>query len=237
MPERGRVESAILQELKDLGPLRPRHLYGRIVRYFPQLLPEELDSRTERGRARWWLAVQRAKRSLQRQGQVEGKGLWRITEQGLRRARAEDMPVQLVFSLHSRQEPEPSHEDLKRKLVDIGRMLGMFAQEEHQRYDVVWREAELSPRISHVFEVQHKGKLESALAKLKHAWDTQRSRLFLVIIGERDVKRAGGMLHPYFAGTFHEIGNVTTVLDAGEVERLYRALASVRGSLEKLTGE
>src|SRR5918996_1332933 len=62
-------------------------------------LPEELNARTKGGRKRWWLLVQRAKRSLQQRGEVAGKRHWRITNQGLQRARAEDMPIQLVFSL------------------------------------------------------------------------------------------------------------------------------------------
>lgn len=121
--------------------------------------------------------------------------------------------------------------------MEIGRLLGKFAKEEYQRYDVVWKDHELSPRVSHVFEVQNRGNLEAALAKLKHAYDTQRSRLFLVVVEARDVRRVGEMLQPYLAGTFHEIGKVTTVLDPKEVERVYRALTSVRESLTKLVDE
>jgi hypothetical protein len=113
-------------------------------------------------------------------------------------------------------------------------MLGKYAEEEYQRYDVVWKESGLSPRLSHVFEVQVKGKVEQALAKLKHAYDTQRSKPFLVISDERDVRRARQFLQPYLSGSFHEIGAVTTVLGVEEIERMHRSLNSVKSILHEI---
>lgn len=45
-------------------------------------------------------------------------------------------------------------------------------------------------RISHVFEVQSKGNVDSAFAKLKRAFDAQRSKPFLIVASERDTKPA-----------------------------------------------
>jgi hypothetical protein len=127
-----------------------------------------------------------------------------------------------------------SHDEIKKKLVEIGRMLGKYAEEEYQRYDAVWKESELSPRISHVFEVQVRGKIEGALAKLKHAYDVQRSKPFLVISDEFNSRKANRLLHPYFSGSFHEIGSVTTVLSVEDIERIHRSLDSIKSILEKI---
>lgn len=235
-PERARIELAILQELKAVGEEEPELLLTRLLRYFPQLAEEDLRARTRRGRSRWRLVVQRAKQALVRRGEVAVVGRrWRITEAGRRRADAEDLPIQLVLPVQGEPPPGWSHEELKGMLVDIGRWLGKHAEAEYQRYDVVWKEAPNAPRISHVFEVQVRGRVESALAKLKHAYDTQRSRPFLVVVEARDARRVREMLAPYLTGSFHEIGGVTTVLSPEEVHRLWRALRSVQDLLGPLT--
>ena len=82
------------------------------------------------------------------------------------------------------------------------------------------RDSASSPRISHVFEVQISGNVDSALARLKHAYDAQRSRPFLVIADERDKRLAGKRL----TGSFHEIWEIITVIGVGELQRLYEAL-------------
>ena len=70
-----------------------------------------------------------------------------------------------------------THTDVQKMLLDIGRVLGYHAQSEFDYYDVVWRASESSPRLSHVFEVQHKGNIDAALAKLKRAYEAQRSEM------------------------------------------------------------
>ena len=115
-------------------------------------------------------------------------------------------------------------------LVEIGQMLGRHAEAEFEHYDVVWRESATAPRLSHVFEVQISGSVDSALTRLKHAYDAQRSRPFLVIADERDTRFAGKRL----SGSFHEIWQVVTVIGAGELERLYEAMKAHTALLEKL---
>ena len=75
-------------------------------------------------------------------------------------------------------------------LLKIGEILGYYAEIEFEYYDVIWRETETSKRISHVFEVQSKGNIDSAFAKLKRAFDAQRSKPFLILASERDTNRA-----------------------------------------------
>jgi predicted RNA-binding protein len=227
LPESARLEGPILQELLALGgEERIRALYERLLAYFPHLDEKE----RERFTARWRRVVQRAGARLVKRGELHRHaGRWRLTERGRQRAEAEKMLVEPSASEVARG--ACSHEDLQTMLVEIGRWLGKHAEREYERYDVVWKESPLSPRLSHVFEIQVRGKLESALAKLKHAYDTQRSKPVLVIADARDENRARQWLRPYLSGSFHEIGDVTIVLSAADVERVHRALTSIRDVL------
>jgi len=238
-PQSSRIELPILQELKATGGReRVKYLYQRLIPYFPQLADEDLKAKTKSGRSKWKSLVQKAGETLVEKGELKRvKGNWILTEKGRQRAEEEGM----VLHPPTLQTPlkVPSHDEIKGKLVEIGRVLGKYAEAEHRyhsggKYDVIWKDSETSPRISHVFEVQVKGKIESALTRLKHAYDTQRSKPFLVISDERDSRKASELLHPYFSGSFHEIGAVTTVLSLQDLERLYQALDSVRGILEKI---
>ncbi len=237
-PERARIESALLQELKSVGMEEPRFLYARLARYFPQLEPGDLQVRNGSGRSRWSLSVQRAKRFLAARGEVTTvRGHWAITEKGRLRAEAEDMPIQLVLPFSQAAEDSFTHDELKQMLVEVGRLLGKYAEAEFQRYDVVWRDSPRSPRLSHVFEVQVRGSVEGALARLKHAYDTQRSRPVLVVAQERDQHRVQELLAPYLAGSFHELAGAMVVLSPQEVQRLHRSLTCVGELLGLLLAE
>ncbi len=243
-PEVPRLEVPVLLELKALGgEARPRSLYNALVSYFPSLTTEDLKSLTGSNRSRWRMRVQEAAGRLEKRGEIQRHSrTWRLTEAGKERAQREDMPVQLfLFSNRGKEKPELSHNDIRRRLMKIGEMLGKYAQEEYRegprRYDVVWKDSPLSPRLSHVFEVQSKGSLESGLANLKHAYDTQRSKPFLVIANERDVTKAEVYLRPHLMGSFHEIGESTVVLSGQDVQRIYQSLASVNDLLDRLLEE
>lgn len=237
-PKSSRLELPILQELKATGGReKVKFLYRRLVPYFPQLAEADLIARTKNKKSPWKRLVQRAGDTLVQKKELErSNGQWTLTEAGRKRAEEENMlvpPIRAEAPIRP-EAPTVSHNDIKKKLAEIGRMLGKYAQEEYQRYDVVWKESELSPRMSHVFEVQVRGKLESALTKLKHAYDVQRSKPFLIIAEEKDSKKAVRFLQPYLSGSFHEIGNVTTVLSVQEIERVYLALQAVKGVLDKV---
>jgi hypothetical protein len=65
---------------------------------------------------------------------------------------------------------------------------------------------------------------------LKHAYDAQRSRPFLVVAGERDRKFAGKRL----TGSFHEIWDIITVIGVGELQRLFEMLRANKDLIGKL---
>jgi Mrr N-terminal domain len=234
-PSAERVELPLLQELAATGGSEHvRFLYDRLVAYFPQLDASEVRAVSNGHRRQWRRLVQRAARALDERREIErDRGRWKLTERGRRRVAEEEIqftPPQ-AGACEGETLAELTHTDVQRMLVEIGRVLGHFAEVEFDYYDVVWREAESSPRLSHVFEVQHKGNLDAALAKLKRAYDAQRSRPFLVVASERDNARAERQLSLARTGPFHEIGRVTTILSFEQLRRLHRALTSVEDIL------
>jgi hypothetical protein len=154
---------------------------------------------------------------------------WTLTPKGRRRIEEEAMrPTPVSASIEGPR--AVSHKEAQLMLVEIGEMLGRHAEAEFEYYDVVWRDSPSSPRLSHVFEVQVAGSVDSALTRLKHAYDSQRSRPFLVIADERAGRFAGRRL----TGSFHEIWEAITVIGMGELQSLYESLKAQKELLEKI---
>jgi hypothetical protein len=232
-PESARLELPILQELKATGGRdQPRYLYDRLMKYFPQLTPQELSEKTEAGRSRWHRVVQRTAKQLLESGQMRRHGsTWEITPKGILRVEAEELQIAPLPPTEEARARAVNHKEAQLMLVEIGLLLGRFAEAEFEHYDVVWRDSLSAPRLSHVFEVQIAGNVDSALTRLKQAYDTQRSKLFLVIADERDRRFAGKRL----SGSFHEILEIVTVIGTGELQKLYDALKAEQALLEKLS--
>ena len=234
-PGVARIELPILHELVATGGVEDvRFLYNRLVAYFPQLDEGETHAAISNGhRSQWRRLIQRAGRVLSDKRQIEReRGHWTITATGRRRAKEEGLAFSLTDAATDTQPASLSHTDVQQMLLDIGRVLGYHAQSEFEYYDVVWRAGgETSPRLSHVFEVQHKGNIDAALAKLKRAYEAQRSKPFLIITSERDTNRAQKSMSLARTGPFHEIGSVTTILSFEQLRRLHRALTSVEDLL------
>ncbi len=207
-----------------------RYIYDRLVRYFPQLTPEDISRRAPSGRSGWHRVVQRAGRQLIEKGELKREGArWMITTKG--RRRIDDEAMRPIAAAVTAGPPRAvSHAEAQSMLVEIGHMLGRHAQAEFDYYDVVWRDSETAPRLSHVFEVQIAGSVDSALTRLKHAYDAQRSRLFLVVADERAARFAGRRL----TGSFHEIWDEVVFIGIGELKRFYDTLKSNSEMIEKL---
>jgi len=114
----------------------------------------------------------------------------------------------------------------------VGEILGKCSQKEFHEgpyiYDVIWRDFPEAPRASHVFEVQDKGNLIEALAKLQHAKDIWGSKLFLIVTGEKDRRRLRQLVDPLLSGTFHRLRRELTVLGPEDMEELYEVLSKQR---------
>jgi hypothetical protein len=231
-PETSRIELPILQELEATGGSdQLRYLYDRLVRYFPQLTNDDLSETNASGRNRWHALVQRAGRQLIDNQELRREGSrWTITVKGKRRIEEEDMRTVATTPLAQEAPRKVTHREAQQMLIELGATLGFYAEAEYEYYDVVWKESASSPRLSHVFEVQISGSVDSALTRLKHAYDAQRSRPFLVIADERDTRFAGKRL----SGSFHEIVEIITIIGVGELKHLYESLKSQKELLEKL---
>lgn len=234
-----RLELPLLQELVATGGVDDvRFLYDRLVAYFPQLSEAEVRGVENGHRRQWRRLVQRAGLALEEQRQIERRrGRWAVTPAGRRRVAEEDLSFTIADEGAASATSAPAeitHAEVQRMLVEVGRVLGYHAETEFEYYDVVWREAAASPRLSHVFEVQRKGNVDAALAKLKRAYDAQRTRPFLVVSSERDTNRAEMQMSRERVGAFHEIGGVATILSFEQLRRLHRALTSVEDLLAQL---
>jgi hypothetical protein len=77
----------------------------------------------------------------------------------------------------------------------------------------------LSP--AKVFEIQHRGNLDSAFVKLKHAYDVWNARLFLVTTSVVDSRKA----HVLLASSFHDMRPYLTIVPSWDLADFARAKA------------
>jgi hypothetical protein len=228
LPISSTIEMPILQELAATGGSDDvRFLYERLIAYFPQLNEIEISEIKNGTNKNWRKAVQKAGRMLDDKSYIKRKqGFWTITPYGKTIVADET----LDFTLSKPDFTEDSHVDIQKYLIEIAGFLGFNAQMEFEFYDVVWREKPNSSRLSHIFEVQHKGNLDSAFAKLKRAYQSQRTKPFLVISSEKDFRRARQSL----VREFQDIESVVTILTFVQVKKIYQNLQSIGEILPKL---
>lgn len=222
------IEMPILQELAATGGSDDvRFLYERLIAYFPQLNEIEISEIKNGTNKNWRKAVQKAGRMLDEKSCIKRKqGFWTITPYGKTVVESE----LLDFTFSKPDVVEDSHVNIQKYLIEIGGFLGFNAEMEFEFYDVVWREKPNSLRLSHIFEVQHKGNLDSAFAKLKRAYQSQRTKPFLVVSTEKDYNRARRSL----VREFQDIEFATTILTFVQVKKIHQNLQSIGDVLPKL---
>ncbi|MDQ3321422.1 MAG: hypothetical protein M3525_03025 [Acidobacteriota bacterium] len=227
-PKISSIEIPILQELVAVGGSdNVRFLYGRLVAYFPQLAESEIIEIKDNKNRQWRAAVQKAGRILEENKFIYRKrGFWTITEKGEINVEAESRG----FAVTGTNDMPLSHLDVQKMLFEIGSSLGFFAAMEFEYYDVIWRETEKSQRLSHIFEVQSKGNLDSAFAKLKRAYEAQRTKPFLVISTEKDVNRARQSLKREFNDIEHKV----TVLTFAQIKTVHKNLSGIAEIIKEL---
>jgi len=198
---------------------------------FPQLTDEDKRLRRASGVLAWPNRVQWVRQSLVAAGHLyrEPRGIWCITPEG--RAHLEG-----VTPPPPPPPPPPAppvdvlrlHQELQVKLSHTAGLLGFHAETEYPespyRYDVVWKEYAGAARPETVFEVQDRGNLIEALAKLQHARDIWGCHLFLVVTGERDQKKVQQLTGAYLSGTFHRLSPYLTILTPEQVDSLFSDL-------------
>ncbi len=221
IPKISSIEMPILQELVATGGAdNLRFLYERLPAYFPQLSEKEIGEIKAGTNKNWRSAVQKAGKFLDERKLIEReRGYWKITEKGRFEAEKETSGFALTVS----QPKSLSHTTIQEMLVKVGESLGFHAETEYEYYDVIWRETLNSPRISHIFEVQSKGNIDSAFAKLKRAYQAQRTKPFLVIASERDLNRARQSL----SREFHDIETVVVILTFAQIKQVHQNLKNI----------
>lgn len=217
-PKTSSIETPILQELAATGGADDvRFLYVRLLDYFPQISDAEQSKIKEGKNENWRKTVQKAGKSLSEKNLIyRARGIWTITGKGKNQADIETSG----FVLHNSPATQTSHEGVQEMLLEIGASLGFYAAQEFEFYDVVWRESETSQRLSHVFEVQSKGNLDSAFAKLKRAYEAQRTKPFLVIATDTDLRRARQSL----TREFHELQTILTIVTFAQIKKIHSNL-------------
>jgi hypothetical protein len=227
-PRSTETSNPILHELAAVGGTEHvKFLYEKLIAYFPQLSTAEIQQIKAGQNRKWRKLIQDSARILDEDGLItRNMGMWQITERGRRVIETESED----FQISNAEQKELNHRDVQEIIASIGQILGYTAELEIEFYDVIWRENPNSQRISHVFEVQSKGNIDSAFAKLKRAYDAQRTKPFLVLSSERDTRRASQSL----SREFREIHDVITVLSFAEVNRVYQNLQSISEILPKL---
>ena len=221
LPISSSIEMPILQELAATGGADDvRFLYERLIAYFPQLNQQEISEIKNGTHKSWRKAVQKAGRMLDEKSFLNrNHGFWTITGKGKAAAQAETSG----FTFTKPAIDRPTHINIQEILVEIGNFLGYFAEMEFEFYDVVWRETPNSQRLSHIFEVQSKGNIDSAFAKLKRAYEAQRTKPFLVIFSERDLNRARKSL----TQEFQDIEQVVTILTFAQIKLIHQNLKPI----------
>lgn len=255
------IKSIYLPLLKVIadagGELPTAEAIKKIERFFPELTEGDKNKLLSSGNDKQWSnRVRWARLHLIQKGYLDRQapvGKWRITQQGKEFLESGWSDWKPCYSKEVAEEANeqkkgkeskddtaglPLHEKLKDYLWQIGEILKKYPEKERREspyiYDVIWREFAGSPRASHVFEVQDKGNLIEALAKLQHAREIWGSKLFLIVTGEKDHRRLSQLVGPLLSGTFHRLSQDLIVLSQEDTERLYETLSEEKELLRHL---
>jgi hypothetical protein len=221
------MEIPILQELSATGGTDDiRFLYERLIAYFPQINDTEIKEIKTGASKGWRKIVQKTGKILEDKNLVtRSRGIWTLTEKG----KIEIATETSGFTLIKQKNSQLSHDSIQNLLCDIGESLLFHTQKEVEFYDVVWRESAKSPRFSHVFEVQSKGNIDSAFAKLKRAYQAQRTKPFLIVSSETNLNRSRKSL----AREFQDIESVVTILTFEQIKTVHQNLQSTAEILKE----
>jgi len=238
------------------GEFSTRQAISAVEIHYPDLTVQDKQvMQTSGGDTVWSNNVQWARLHLIHSNYLDTKaprGIWRITEEGRSYLKTNWHEWKPRYSTKKTDKVEPLsnetdekkfslHEQLKQLLCDIGRILKYYPESEFRElphiYDVVWKNYFGAPRPHMVFEIQDKGSIVSALAKLQHAKDAWGSSLFLVITGESDRKKVEKLVGPYLSGTFHRLARDLVIFSAEQVEELFHSLNRNRDMLKILIEE
>ncbi|MDD5699776.1 MAG: EVE domain-containing protein [Candidatus Nanoarchaeia archaeon] len=119
------------------------------------------------------------------------------------------------------------HDSIKNKIKEIGLMKNLLSEVEFQisetdrRFlDVIWRPIGVSgANPKYIFEIEDKGGLYRALAKLKHCFDLWGFPKLFIVVNDEDVPKINQLID----GTFHEIKDNLKILTMDKINEMYEA--------------
>lgn len=117
------------------------------------------------------------------------------------------------------------HEELVERIIDIGNLIGKYGEKgtRYDNTDAVWKDNAQAWNPSHVFEVQDKGNLYSALTKLQGALQKSKGvKPFIVVTDDSERHKVKDMIEQYYP----MLKNKIHIWMGSQVDNLWESLNS-----------
>jgi len=182
LPSQSQMEADIIQVLKDEGGKATRSKIIETLANKWQLTSEEKEYRTPGGYVYYEHRIDGVAHKLRSEGKIS------IPERGVWQLREAEPAV----------EPAPTtapnrHEELKRKMAEIGKKLGYYTSTEERlvyQHDVLWKRGAYKRDPSHVIEICAGGLLPKDFDALNWANQNVDARGILVAVDDADYRKA-----------------------------------------------
>ena len=191
LPIQKEIEIPLLSVIDELGgEAKPRDIYPRVTAHFPQITEADLRETVAGKTNKWANRVQWARQSLVQKKQLERypRGVWKITERGRERLRKEGLEIK-----GPTPPPSSRHDELKQKMVEIGKKLGYYTRTEEgsvYRHDVLWKEGQYRQDPKFVIEICAGGSLPKDFDALNWAKESLKAKGILVAVEDADYRKA-----------------------------------------------
>lgn len=205
LPKDAEVQRAILTVIVEMGgESRPRDVFPRVTKLFPQLTPADLSRTVKTGDNAWTNFIRFARQHLVQAGDLDKSiyGIWRITDKGRQRIGVGGPPPaathQQIVSIvqeSGRQPPATTHEQIVNMVREIGERLGRFvstSEGPEYKADVVWRKSRYQAPTEAIEVCDRGGSLEKDILSLQWATDPANWGAvgLLVMADEKELARA-----------------------------------------------
>jgi len=201
LPKQKEIEVPLLRSIDAMGgEAKPQELYPKITANFPQITEYELRAPTADGIGNKWLnRIQWVRQKQVSKGELERypRGIWRITAKGRERLSAEGpLPKgapKVIREQPTKLQPPKRHDELKQKMVEIGKELGYHTSTEEgpvYRHDVLWKRSPYRKDPCHVIEICGGGSLPKDFDSLNWARENLAAIGILITVDEADYQKA-----------------------------------------------
>jgi len=229
LPKRKEIKLPLLIVVEVMGgKIHYQELALRVARHFSQITNADLEETTTDGDNKWMDLIQYAGWDLSKEGLIKRSGgIWTITEKGLEQMKREGLKV---AESPAPLQPLSRHDDLKKKMVEIGNKLGYNTSTEEgpeYRHDVLWRTTPYRTP-SHVVEVCEGGVLAKDFASLIWARENWNASGILIVTNDRDFDKATRQLSGQ---------TQITIVKAETVDNLYELIMTDLDFLNSLSSE